>query len=91
MVDAKILEEDRIAAGRIRALAVTYREKAELYAALGRVVEESNCRALADLHEERASRLERRVVAALTKASPELLAEFQRRLASRSAAATTSP
>jgi hypothetical protein len=91
MADAKMLEDDRRAATCIRTLAETYRDKAALFAALGRAVEESNCRALADLHEERASRLERRVAAALAKAGPDLLAEFERRLAAGRSATKAEP
>jgi len=57
-------ETERNTIERIRALAVNYRARAGIYAELGQVLEESNCRALADLHEERARTMERRATAA---------------------------
>jgi len=79
MADAKSLHDDWVAAACIRMLAESYRDKAALYAALGRSVEESNCRALAELHQERAGALERRVTAAVALSAPEQRAELERR------------
>jgi hypothetical protein len=53
-------DADRLTMERIRALAGEYRVRASLHAALGDAQEESTCRALADLHDERACKLERR-------------------------------
>jgi hypothetical protein len=66
MADARMTDTDRLTAERIRALAVEYRHRAALHASLGHAQEESNCRALADLHEERARVLERHAMAPLS-------------------------
>jgi hypothetical protein len=69
MGDSKVAEQDQVTAARIRALAVTYRARAALYAALGHGLEESNCRALAEIHDERAGTLEQRATAAAGRAA----------------------
>jgi hypothetical protein len=63
MADTGMADDDRLTVERIRALAGEYRHRAALHASLGHADEESNCRALAEIHDERARTLERRATA----------------------------
>jgi hypothetical protein len=63
MAFARMTDADRLTVERIRALAGKYRDRAALHASLGHVEEESNCRALAGIHDERARALERSAMA----------------------------
>jgi hypothetical protein len=65
MADTGMTDSERLTIERIRALAVEYHHRATLHASLGDAQQESNCLALADLHEERARMLERAALAAL--------------------------
>lgn len=63
MADTRMTDDDRLTVERIRALAGEYRHRAALHASLGHAEEASSCRALADIHDERARTLERRATA----------------------------
>lgn len=65
MADTGMTDSERLTIERIRALAREYRHRAALHASLGDAQEESNCRALAELHDDRARMLERDLVARL--------------------------
>jgi hypothetical protein len=53
-------EEDRHAIDRMLGIAARNRRMAQIHDALGEIQKASDCRAIADLQEERARRLERR-------------------------------
>lgn len=57
-------EADRLDIERLRGLAERHRRKATIHDAFGETQKANDCRNLADLQEERARRLERRVTAA---------------------------
>lgn len=57
-------EAERLDIQRLRGLAERHRKKADIHDAFGETQKAIECRALADLQEERARRLERRVSAA---------------------------
>lgn len=69
MADIRMADSERLTIERIRALAWEYRHRAALHASLGDAQQESNCRALAQLHDERARMLERDMVARLGRAA----------------------
>jgi hypothetical protein len=57
-------EADRIDIERLKGLADRHRRKAKIHDTFGETQKANDCRNLADLQEERARRLERRVTAA---------------------------